>query len=251
MPPDISLDTLWSSALASGGTFSSQHTARLPEPARRLLDHAIAPNTWLASAVRLRMHGEIKIGRWMPFTAEQVIRRDGNMLWCATVSAFAIPLFRGFDRLVDGVGKMRWALFGLVPFINASGSDVSHSAIGRVQAESIWLPSLFCRDDVSWATADDARVLATVRIAGNTPPTELTIDPAGRLASVRVSRWGNPPPDTKHFRLLDFGGVCEAERTFGGYTIPSRVRVGWHFGSPEFDSVGEFFRATVDDAVFR
>ena len=78
-----------------------------------------------------------------------------------------------------------------------------------------------------------------------------TIDPAGRLTSVRVTRWGNPPPDTKQFRIVDFGGVMEDERTFGGYTIPTRVRVGWFIGSRQFESEGAFFRATIDDAVFR
>src|SRR5439155_96324 len=66
------LDGLWNSAPASAGTFSWQHTARLPEPARRFLEHAIAPDTPLAS--ELRMHGEIKLGRWLPATA----RRSGT-----------------------------------------------------------------------------------------------------------------------------------------------------------------------------
>jgi hypothetical protein len=29
------------------------------------------------------------------------------------------------------------------------------------------------------------------------------------------------------------------------------VRVGWYFGSPRFESEGEFFRATIDEAMFR
>ncbi|WP_408648826.1 DUF6920 family protein [Tumidithrix elongata] len=43
------------------------------ETVRRYLEHAIAPETKLASAVRLRMHGEIKLKDWLPFKAEQVI----------------------------------------------------------------------------------------------------------------------------------------------------------------------------------
>ena len=66
-----------------------------------------------------------------------------------------------------------------------------------------------------------------------------------------ISRWGNPPPNAKQFRMVDFGGVLADERTFAGYTIPTRVRVGWHVGSPQFDSEGEFFRAIIDDAAFR
>ena len=39
--------------------------------------------------------------------------------------------------------------------------------------------------------------------------------------------------------------------TFAGYTIPTRLRAGRHFGTGRFESEGEFFRATVDDAAYR
>lgn len=64
-----------------------------------------------------------------------------------------------------------------------------------------------------------------------------------------MRRWGNP--DGAAFCLLDFGAVADEERTFGGYTIPTRLRVGWFFGLPEFESKGEFFRVTIDDAAYR
>jgi len=50
---------------------------------------------------------------------------------------------------------------------------------------------------------------------------------------------------------VDFGGIVEEEGTFGGYTIPTRLRVGWHFHEGRFGPDGEFFRVTVDAAMFR
>jgi|SRR5215468_5240290 len=44
------------------------------------------------------------------------------------------------------------------------------------------------------------------------------------------------------------GGQVQEERSFGGYTIPSKVGVGWWIGT---DRYFEFFRAQVEDAVFR
>jgi hypothetical protein len=78
---------------------------------------------------------------------------------------------------------------------------------------------------------------------------KFAVDELGRLQSVTMQRWGNPGGGA--FRLVDFGGVVGAEGTFGGYTIATRVRVGWYFGSPRFESEGEFFRATIDEARFR
>jgi hypothetical protein len=64
-----------------------------------------------------------------------------------------------------------------------------------------------------------------------------------------MPRWGNP--NSPEFRYVACGGFIDEERTFQGYTVPSRVRVGWHFGSPRFQQDGEFFRVTVDSAVYR
>jgi len=62
------------------------------------------------------------------------------MIWSATVRMHAMPI-GGFDRLVDDEGAMRWKLFGIIPIVTASGPDITRSAMGRVVAESVWLPS--------------------------------------------------------------------------------------------------------------
>lgn len=114
MTKELSLDELWDSAPVNERAFGSGQVSGLPEAARRYLEHAIAPETQLASAVRLRMHGEIKLHRWLPFRAEQVILRDRGMIWSARARMHGMPI-RGSDRLLDGEGAMRWKLFGIIP----------------------------------------------------------------------------------------------------------------------------------------
>ena len=53
------------------------------------------------------------------------------------------------------------------------------------------------------------------------------------------------------FRYESFGGVAEQEASFGGYTIPTRLRIGWYFGTNLFETDGEFFRVTIDHAAYR
>ncbi|HZS06518.1 MAG TPA: DUF6544 family protein [Blastocatellia bacterium] len=248
MPGEISLDELWSSAPAAGRAFQPDQIAGLPRAARRYLEHAIAPGTPLASAVRLRMHGEIRLRRWLPFSAEQVICRDRGMIWRAGVRMYGIPV-RGSDCFIDGEGLMKWGIFGLIPLVKAAGPDISRSAAGRFLGESFWLPSMFCGEDVSWAAQDASRLQAALTSRGHTAELELTVSNSGRLEAVRFPRWGNP--EGAEFHYADFGGVMEEEGRFGGYTIPTRIRGGWHFGTDRFESEGEFFRARVDEAVFR
>jgi len=181
------------------------------------------------------------------FEAEQVIHADRGFMWAARVPLLKIPLIRGFDRLVDGAGEMRWKLFGIVPVMSTSGPDITRSAVGRMEAESIWLPARLVRNDVRWTARDEHHAVATFRDSHNS--LDFGIDDQGRLTSVMLQRWGNP--DGGAFQLLDFGGLVADERTFDGYTIPTRVRVGWYFGTPRFDTEGEFFRATIDHATFR
>jgi len=245
---ELVLDELWGPPSSDWTTFQSRQVSDLPEAARHYLEHGIAPGTRLAAAVRLRMHGEIKLQRWLPFTAEQVIRWNRGFIWRATVRMHGIPI-RGSDRLVDGEGAMRWKLFGVIPFMTASGPDITRSAAGRVQAESLWLPSALLGDDVSWTAPDSSHVHARFSVQDHPAELTLAVDGSGRVETVKLPRWGNP--DGAAFHYVDFGGVVEEEKTFCGYTIPTRLRIGWYFGTDRFESDGEFFRGAIDEATYQ
>lgn len=247
MYPPLDLDGLWESVPPASRRFEPATIARHPEAVQRYLLHAIAPGTPLASAVRLSMHGAIKLKRWRPFRAEQVIVAGRGMIWRARVKTRGLTI-RGFDRFIDGTGAMQWKLGGLLTVMRASGADVSRSAAGRFAAESVWLPSMLCGDDVSWRV--DEQGLAHARIAIDRYATDVALAMhCGFVQSIAVARWGNP--DGKSFREIDFGAFVEQEATFGGYTIPARLRAGWYIGSDRFESDGRFFHVTIDDAVFR
>jgi hypothetical protein len=155
------------------------------------------------------------------------------------------PLFiRGFDRFLDGVGEMRWKLLGFIPVMTGAGSDISRSAGDRYAIERVLMPSALTGPNVKWSEANGA---ITAVAPGFTPIT-LNVDPMGRVQSVSMMRWGNP--DGGAFGTVSFGGYVDEEASWGGYTIPSRLRMGWHFGSDRFKD-GEFFRAQITHAEFR
>lgn len=81
MTPATTLKALWHSVPGQTQTFDAAAIASLPPVAQRYLVHAIAPNTPLATAVRLRIHGQIKLKAWSPFRAEQVIYPQRGMIW--------------------------------------------------------------------------------------------------------------------------------------------------------------------------
>lgn len=248
MSERLSLDSFWHSAPRADTVFNSALIANLPDIAKRYFAHTIAPGTLLARAVRLRMHGEIKLKDWGPFSAEEVIRSDRGLIWQAAVRMKGLPV-RGYDRFIDGAGEMRWKLLGLVPLITASGADITRSAAGRFAAESVWLPSLLLSPNASWTVGDSNVARVVLNVGGQTTDMEFVVDESGRLRSITMQRWGNP--EGREFHWASFGGTVDHESTFGGYTIPTTLRIGWHFGTERFEAEGEFFRCTIDDAAFR
>ncbi|MBE9070724.1 hypothetical protein IQ260_29210 [Leptolyngbya cf. ectocarpi LEGE 11479] len=242
----ISVNKLWHSVSLSETVFHHDQIVDLPEPVGRYLKHAISAATPLASAVRLRMHGEIKLKQWQPFQAEQVIYPQRGMIWQAITRVNRLPV-RGWDRLIYGKGAMQWKLLGLFPVMTAAGGDVTRSAIGRMHGECMWLPSMLSKAE--WTVCDRYHIQATLRSLGNMTVLKLTIDDLGRLQQLSFKRWGNP--DSSRYQFEDFGAYIDQESTFAGYTIPTKLRAGWYFGTHQFETEGEFFRVAIDNAIYK
>jgi hypothetical protein len=255
----VSLEDLWESppAVPIAAIFDPAAVTALPPLAQRYLGWAIAPGTPLAAAVRLHMHGTIKLGnQWHRFTGEEVIRWQRGMVWRATTWMQGLPIL-GADRLVDGIGEMRWKLLGLLPVMQASGEDVTRSGAGRIQGEAVWLPSVFCNPEIDWTALDDSQLQARFTAFGEPAQLTLTLDDQGAIQQVALQRWGNPEGGDFHYGT--FGVIATASGTFEGYTIPTQIRAGWFFGSDSplgtrrdrFEREGEFFRCTIDRACYR
>jgi len=96
---------------------------------------------------------------------------------------------------------------------------------------------------------NSSQVQATFTALGQPAKLTLTVNDRGMLEQVKLDRWGNPEGEAFHY--VDFGGIVEENHTFDGYTIPTHLRVGWYFGSERFESEGEFFRCTIDKAIYQ
>jgi len=110
-------------------------------------------------------------------------------------------------------------------------------------------PSILCNPDISWIELNASQVQANFTALGEPAKLTLTVSDRGMLERGKIERWGNPEGETCHY--VDFGGIVEDSGTFGGYTIPTRLRVGWFFGSDRFESEGEFFRCSIDRAIYQ
>ncbi|MBN2366110.1 MAG: hypothetical protein EH225_08975, partial [Calditrichaeota bacterium] len=126
--------------------FSDSLVKELPETARLYLTHAIEPGTILAEGVELKMKGSIKTSasaQWMPFEAVQNIKLGEGFVWKPIIRSGSFLRIRGVDYYYQNESQMYFALYGLIPIVNATGEDIARSAAGRFLVESIWLPTQF------------------------------------------------------------------------------------------------------------
>lgn len=194
----------------------------------------------------LRMHGEIKLGRWQPFTAEQVISPTG-FLWAARAGRFLVSI-RGHDLFWTGGGELDWRLFGVFPVMRRSDEDVWRSAAGRHAAELLVFAPWFGRSThVTWAEGPDGRAQATVALGRFVHRISMNIDADGRLLDLAFPRWGDPGDGV--FREERFGVVFESEIRLEDHVLPGSFSAGWWPGTDRW-AEGEFFRCVIDDAEF-
>jgi uncharacterized protein DUF6544 len=229
---------------------------RLPEPARGWVTHAIAPGTPLRTSVELRMHGQIRLGAWRPFTAVQRLTVVAGFVWAATARLLLLPV-TGFDRFTRGTGQMRWRLLDAIPVTSAVGDDVTsavgddvtRSAAGRHAGELLLAaPAAALSAEVAWRPVDGHRATARVHVGRDAHEVTLTIAADGALTELLLTRWGDP--DKRGFGAHSFGASLEGEASFDGFTIPRDVTAGWHYGSERWPE-GQFIRYTIHDARYR
>lgn len=248
MRQERALEPLWSElrTAEAAEAFDPAMLAGLPEPARRYLRYAIAPGTPLARSARLTMHGTLRLspgGDPLPMRAEQVLAPPAGFVWRARVGR-GLLRFRGFDRYGHGAGAMRWWMLGLLPVVRVDGTDVTRSAAGRLAGESVLVPAaLLPGHGAAWEAVDDSTARVRMDVGGEPVVTTLRIGADGRLRHASIQRWRDAASGYVRFDV-----ELSAERTFGGYTVPTHLRAGWRLGEPdEFP----FFDAMLDTVEYR
>lgn len=244
---------MWNACATSPSPIAETHftesmVADLPEPVQRYFLHAIAPGTPLPGSVQLMLNGQIRLAPaqdWLPVRSQECLSPQG-FVWKA-VAGKGLMQMRGADAYWHGTGRMRFALWGLLPVVEAHDADTVRSAIGRFTGEFFWLPmALLPQRGVAWSALDQHTLQARFDIDGEAIATTMVIDDDGRLLKSYGVRWGDRT-ENGHPSYIPFGGNFTAERTFEGVTIPSEIGAGWWFGTERYF---EFFRATVEDAHF-
>ena len=120
--------------------------------------------------------------------------------------------------------------------------------LGGFTGEAVfWTPAaLLPGPGISWEAVDDTTARVTIRDGVLEQAVDVTVDADGRPVSVQFQRWSDANPD-KTYRLQPFGGYLSEFKTFAGFTVPTHVEAGNHFGT---NACFAFFVADVKDVRF-
>lgn len=228
-----------------GPAFDPSTIDHLPEPAQRWLRHALPDGVPLRRSVELRMTGRIRLGgRWLPFTAEQVLRAGVGFVWKPVVGG-GLLRFTGADLLGPDDARMEFRLHGLVPLVRADGDDVARSAAGRLAAETVaWLPQAATPQlGAHWTVDDDDHAVVSLATPSGPVAVRITVDHLGRLTALHLDRWnGSADPPA----YAPFGGELTADvMTTDGVRIAGDGTVGWDHDTPAWDQ-GRFFEFSLE-----
>lgn len=228
--------------------FDPAQISELPEIAHRYFSHAVAPGTLIYSGLELEMEGTFLLGdkvkhQSFRMRARQVLRRSGEFVWMPSLRSGGMTI-TGSDALVAGEAWTRFWMLRVLPVASVTTSpDMLRSAQFRGAVESaLWLPTTLLPDaGARWeqVSQNEARVTLT----GFSPAIvlHLKLDEGGAVREVIGQRWSNANREQR-FRLQPFGGMLSEEATFGGFTIPTEISVGNHYGTEEYLP---FFQARI------
>jgi hypothetical protein len=229
---------------AAAGAFDPGCLKGLDQPVRRYFEHALAPGAPLARGMQLDMTGRIDVGLWMPFQGRW--EGDGRSFrWSVTSGPFGLRVLRVVDRFEDRHGSMDIRLRPGLKLLHAADEDTARSAAGRAAAEAIWAPmSLLPERGVTWLAESDEVIVATWDVPPERPRLCLRIDADGAVRTASLMRWDNGQHGLHGY--IPCGGDVLEHRRFGHVTIPSRISVGWWYGTPRYKP---FFEATITAAA--
>ncbi len=142
---------------------------------------------------------------------------------------------------------MQWKLFGMLPFMRAGGKDITRSAAGLMNIESLWLPSVLSGTDKAWSSEDANHVTVRFTESNEDAVVKIALGDSGEVKFISMPRWGNA--GRGDYRLIPFGALVEQSGTFGGLQASREgqarqkcltIRPAVYVRRPEYDSMDTF-----------
>lgn len=209
------------------------HSADLPPPVSRYLQHVLAGQQHKLRCVRFQQVGSLRTStkstRWMNFTASQIIAPMlTEFVWDARVVAAPLLSIRVRDSLLAGCGEGRVSLLSAIPVGRASGNmEMNSGALHRFLAEAVWYPTaLLPSEKLRWDAIDERRALATLTEGSISVSLEFRFNERNEVEGIYTpGRWGSFDGG---YKQVPWEGKFGQYIQYGGVLVPAKGEVGWY-----------------------
>jgi hypothetical protein len=206
----------------------------LPSPVARYLRWCLdewRPLRLLRIAQRGTLRTDVHSGRWMPFTADQLVApAAAAFLWDAHVRMGPLLHVRVRDAFIEGRGSGHASLLSAFTVSSAAGTpEMNAGSLHRFLAEAVWYPTaLLPSPYLRWRPLDDSRAVAEMSVHDVSVSLEFRFADTGEVTGIYTpARWGTFPGG---FAQRGWEGHFRTYRTLGGVRVPTEADVGWYDG---------------------
>jgi hypothetical protein len=226
--------------------------SRLPSPLAAYLRASGAVGLPRVTSFYALVHGRIRSGpdsRWMSFTGKQfsTFGASPQRFFLMHAVMFGLPIV--VSHVFSGSATMRARLFGAVPVMAGSGSDMTRAESVTLFNDLVVLaPAAIVEAPIDWLALNDHEVLGTYRATGQTVSAVLTFDHEHRLVNfvsddrLRASR------DGRSFVRQRWSTPIVRYASAGGRSIAVDGEARWHSGGRE--GVFTYLEFSVDGITY-
>lgn len=208
----------------------------LPDPVRKHLRYAIAPDAPAIRTARLKHGGTFRTApdqRWSPIEgAEYFSTATPGFVWIARLRTASFLWIQARDRLIAGRGSMLVELLSAIAIADGSGPEIDQGSALRWLAESVWFPYALVADGVEWEPIDARSARATLRQEGLPVRAIFDVDADGRISQLHAERYRDVGGGRAV--LTSWTGRYGDYVEFAGFRVPSSVEVTWNLPKGPF-----------------
>ena len=229
------------------------HLSHLPPPVATYLRRAGSVGRPSVVSVHASLHGRIRsdvASPWMPFSGEQLNTYGEHLSRhfriTATRSGIPVDVVHAY---VEGRATMTAKAFSLFPVTRAAGPHLDQAETVTVLNDMCVLaPAALIDANITWATIDDRRAVATFRNEGITVRAELRFDESGDLVDFVSDDRLRASANGKTLLAQRWSTPLREPRNFDGRRLPSIGEGRWHAPPP----AGEFsyLEIVLDDVKY-
>lgn len=207
------------------------------EPVQRYLRHAIGSRDLLAHEVVLEQRAKMRLKPESPYISmecHQILKPSRAFDWYAKFKWWHLSMMV-HDQYEDGKGFVNVHCLN-IPVFKRSGANITRSSRGRLAAEIIWCPSaLLLNKNIQLRATSNQTIEIIQTIDDENISINIEIDDTGAVKSLTMLRFGNE--SRADWGLTPYGFTVKEEKTFDGYTIPSKLRGGWWYKTSQFSEL--------------